>query len=309
MVKNTEHVTSDLALINLNTGIEQALLKYLPADWTGTIRFDMPDKENLPSGPTVCVFLYDIQEDLELRHGRPRQYDPLQGTFTHRQVHVRCCYLLTYWEPTTSRPMLADAQPIQVMNMALNGLLNMQLPDHPSAFTRVVAPSEHLSSLGNFWQSLGDRPRLCLNFNVTIPIELGLSDAALAAPPVLHTDLKTQGADWERDDLALQYKRELIGRVIDATAKAAASDTDWPALRTQLARLQVTCDYVGDDGNVLPLPRVCVAGLLDETTCVCVDAMIADMSGGWSGKADIITDTLEVVLLPAATPRGEEGGI
>ncbi|QRR07645.1 DUF4255 domain-containing protein [Burkholderia sp. MS455] len=252
---------SDGTLIFLNKGIEDALTKYI--DGTIKIRFDMVDKENLPNDPTICVFLYDIQEDLELRHGQPRAYQASVHQLAPRRVHMRCCYLLTYWEQSKPTPVPYDGQPVQVMNTALNGLLNMRLEHLPAAYVQVVAPSEHLSSLGNFWQSLGDKPRLCLNFTVTIPIELGL-DHEDTVPPVMSTELDETDPPpegWEDLDKALHFKREWVTAMLKA---CPATQTDWNSVRAQLARLQVTCAYVDDKGAPLPKPAINLSGGLDS---------------------------------------------
>ncbi len=251
---------SDMTLIELNTHIRTALEAYLPAEFktANRIRFDMFDKENLPDNPTVYVFLYDIQEDLELRHGQSRHYQQQTETFSPRYVLVRCCYLLTYW--WTGDDKVTEA--LQVNNMALNALLNLKL-GMPEAFVRVIAPSEHLSSLGNFWQSL-DKPRLGLNFTVTVPVDLDLEDDA-ATPRVMNASLADIAATWEHEDVALQFKRALVEAALVAYAQqsGAASATDWLAVRTKLAHLQVTCDYgasLSPDG----LPVIRVEGLLDS---------------------------------------------
>lgn len=258
-------VKSDDALITLNTAIKFALEQYLPPELIkpGGIRFDMVDKDNLPDDPTVCVFLYDIQEDLELRHGQPRHYQHQHGSnkLAPRQVHVRCCYLLTYWEAKGSAESHdpATSQQLRVINAALNAVLNMSLtglsgfPALPPAFVRVIAPSEHLSSLGNFWQSMGDKPRLCLNFTVTIPISLGLeSDETVA--PVNTTELQAIMTSWEQEDRALQFKRKMITRVL---AALSGQPGDWGAVRTTLASLQVSCSSLDE-----PL-KINVSGSLD----------------------------------------------
>lgn len=253
----------DDSLLALNEAIWQALTRYLPADFygPGRIRFDMIGKDKLPSDPTVSVFLYDIQEDLELRHGQSRHYNPTSHVLSPGQVHVRCCYLLTYWEPADSAPEGFDtpSQQMQIINAALNAILNMQLPELPSAFVRVIAPSEHLSSLGSFWQSMGDRPRLSLNFTVTIPIALGgkVADSG-TIKPVLSVDaeLTPQDASWEQEDRALQFKRALIAQVLSAYQASPHKKPDWVAVRAQLARLQVSYR----DGAS---PRMHVAGNVD----------------------------------------------
>lgn len=280
---------SDDALITLNTAIKFALEQYLPPELItpGGIRFDMVDKDNLPDAPTVCVFLYDIQEDLELRHGQPRHYQPDNNRLTPRQVHVRCCYLLTYWEAkgSTGGHDPARSQQLQVINAALNAVLNMSLtgltgfPELPPAFVRVIAPSEHLSSLGNFWQSMGDKPRLCLNFTVTIPISLGLeSEEAVSKVETfeLHDtaelrdtpELQAIMTAWAQEDRALQFKRKMITRVL---AAFSGQPIDWGKLRTTLAGLQVSCSSMADP------PPITVSGTLDaklhETVTQVIHAM------------------------------------
>jgi len=240
---------TDNSLLDLNDAIQTALERYLPVEFgsAGRIRFDMIGKDRLPSEPTVSVFLYDIQEDLELRHGQPRHYNPGSHDLSPRQVHVRCCYLLTYWEPADSEILGFDtpSQQIQVINAALNAVLNMQLPGLPLSFVRVIAPSEHLSSLGSFWQSMGDRPRLSLNFTVTIPISLvgNVTDSDKISPVLrLSTELTSQDTSWEKEDWALQFKRALIAHVLHSYHNAP-SNPDWIAVRAQLARLQVSYSY------------------------------------------------------------------
>lgn len=259
---------SDDTLITLNRNIETALKKYLPADNGPAVRFDMADKDNLPDTPTICVFLYDIQEDLELRHGRSRQYDASAGAFAPRQVHMRCCYLLTYWEKTADGGKVGpDAQPVQMMNKALNALLNMQFADDFPAVLRVVAPSEHLSSLGNFWQSLGDKPRLCLNFNVTVPVRLGLKadDSKETGPMVRNIILDEQP---EVPEPAVQtFRRALLEKVI-ARAATRHPDADLNALRGQLSKLQLNGGVTNSDPYKLE-------GLVDKDCGEMITAVFA----------------------------------
>ncbi|WP_171845262.1 MULTISPECIES: DUF4255 domain-containing protein [unclassified Burkholderia] len=270
MTKSNGTASSDKALITLNQNIEKALKRYVDA--AIGIRFDMVDKDNLPSDPTICVFLYDIQEDLEMRHGQPRHYQATMNQLTPRLVHVRCCYLLTYWEKSQSKPVLYDGQPVGVVNDALNALLNMQLPELPSTFVRVIAPSEHLSSLGNFWQSLGDKPRLCLNFTVTIPIQVGL-DQHEKLPPVLSAELGELAEPWEQYDTAWQFKREVVKQVMAECAKD--TEIDWVSVRTQLARLQVVCDY-GTAEQPQERPVIRISGLLDMQLKSMVSEILSD---------------------------------
>ncbi|WP_339417455.1 Pvc16 family protein [Photorhabdus hindustanensis] len=42
----------------------------------------------------------------------------------------------------------------------------------PGAYTRIIPQQENLNSLGNFWQALGNRPRLSLLYSITVPMKL-----------------------------------------------------------------------------------------------------------------------------------------
>jgi hypothetical protein len=273
----THFAVNDKSLLMLNAQIEMTLNTYLPQPVQ--IRFDMPDKDNPPDCPTLCVFLYDIQEDLGLRHGQSRQYVAGTGEFDPRQVNVRCCYLITYWERRPETKVGPVSQPMVVMNAVLNALLNADWDkslrnklDLPS-FSRVIAPSEHLSGLGNFWQSLGDRPRLCLNFQVTIPIKLGLGQSE-KEHPVLNVQIKPSVAQsWEDYDKSLPFKRVLVDKVL-----ASLKDVGQMQLaRAQLARLAVTCEYTNPDDP----PTAHVSGLLDEKTHEVLSQVINENEDEW----------------------------
>ncbi|MGP3159451.1 Pvc16 family protein [Serratia marcescens] len=282
---------SDMTLIELNTHIRTALEAYLPAEFktANRIRFDMFDKENLPDSPTVYVFLYDIQEDLELRHGQSRHYQHQTETFSPRYVLVRCCYLLTYW--WSGEDKVTEA--LQVNNMALNALLNLKL-GMPEAFVRVIAPSEHLSSLGNFWQSL-DKPRLGLSFTVTVPIGLDLEEV-VSTPRVMNSSLADMAAKWEHEDVALQFKRALIEAALAAYAQQseAASASDWLAVRTKLAHLQVTCDY-GASQSPDGLPVIRVEGLLDSPLYEIVVSEGEILTGVWKEQGSVDMSALQLM--------------
>lgn len=284
---------SDTSLITLNQKIKEALLQYLPSeDFTptnGAIRFDMVDKDKLPSTPTVCVFLYDIQEDLALRHGQPRHYQPGEHSLSPRRVHIRCCYLLTCWGLSEHHSDV-DSDQVQVINMALNALLNMQLPD---TYVRIVAPSEHLSGLGNFWQSMGDKPRLSLNFTVTVPVELGLGSPDIR-PPVISTAVHVEPQlSWEQGDLALQFRRQLIELCL---GRPVAADQD---ARTQLVRLQVSGVYTDAQGTDLPHPELAVSGLLSATVYSEVMSVLESMKSDWKDRVTVNMDKLQKIVVPA----------
>lgn len=214
---------SDERILRLNQQIFEVLINYVDVD-PDYIRFDMPNKDDPPEAPTLCVFLYDVQEDMKLRQSQPsmtrstiRQYTP-----------VRCCYLLTYWDPVTlaSGPL---SQTMVVMNQVLNALLNLELifnqdtEEEGPVLTRVIEPTERLSSLGTFWHSLGDKPRLCLNLTVTVPVGLALGQTN--APAISHLGLLTEAEGQDRlsdDVLQNELKAVLLKHLAPATSLVRA---------------------------------------------------------------------------------------
>lgn len=191
----TASVPSSSAIIAVNKALNTALTSYVNGEVT--ITFDLPDPDNLPSDHTLSVFLYEIHEDLQLRisqvRSNSRNPDTNVVSIAPSWVNVNCNYLITYWDPpqTTSgvgSPASApDNQAIQVMNQVVNALINnRQLGDIPGAYTRMILPKDELNSLGNFWQSLGNRPRLSLHASVTVPVSL--TDKKDTATGVLTTE-------------------------------------------------------------------------------------------------------------------------
>src|ERR1700759_1622825 len=94
-------IGSSTAIIDVNNALNVALTNYV--DDGVKITFDLPDLDNLPSDPTVSVFLYEIHEDLQLRTAQVRSAsrDPAtnQVTISPGWVNVSCNYLITYWDP------------------------------------------------------------------------------------------------------------------------------------------------------------------------------------------------------------------
>ena len=178
-MKSTKDNTHS-AIIKLNTALEDVLKVDLGTDVI--IRFDLPKLDSPVESPTVSVFLYQLTEDLELREGEPRQYVKADKKYAVANVYLRCSYLITYWDPSDGGEsgQGPDSQQMKVISW-ITGAHNRELPGGGSLFSRLM-PSEHLNSLGNFWQALGNRPRLCLTYDATIRVPL--NDILPAVDPV-----------------------------------------------------------------------------------------------------------------------------
>jgi len=128
-----------------------------------------------------------------------------------------------------------------VMNQVLNALLNLEsvltassatAGEAEPAFTRVIEPSEHLSSLGSFWQSLGDKPRLCLNLAITVPVKLTSPDEEIS--PVSKLELIAGAAGVPSlEQVPSRFIMLLIERLKPIAGLA----------RVQLEKLIVMCEW------------------------------------------------------------------
>ncbi|OWO84290.1 hypothetical protein B5C26_04465 [Photorhabdus luminescens] len=176
----TSVMTSDNEIIEINKALNDILIKYLdiPSQKID-IHFDLPEINSIQSKPMVSIFLYDIHEDLKLRSAEPRRYNPATNTLLPGWININCNYLITYWganklSSDSSNPdSKPDNQAAQVMTRILNALINnRQLTGIPGAYTRILPQQENLNSLGNFWQALGNRPRLSLLYSITVPMKL-----------------------------------------------------------------------------------------------------------------------------------------
>ena len=171
-MKSTKENTED-AILKLNTAL-QTVLRAALTDEQIIIRFDLPQLEKPVTSMTVSVFLYQLTEDLELREGEPRQYSSTAKKYKVANVYLRCSYLITYWDPSDGGEsgQGPESQQMKVISWITGALINnRELPGGGSLFSRLM-PSEHLNSLGNFWQALGNRPRLCLTYDATIRVPL-----------------------------------------------------------------------------------------------------------------------------------------
>ncbi len=110
-----------------------------------------------------------------MRSGESRRYNDTTGKFAPGFVHVRCCYLFIYWPGNSqdTKHDKPDSESSRAMNRVLNAVLSRRtFANLPGSYTRVIPPQEQLNSLGNFWQSMDNKPKLCLSYSVTVPVQL-----------------------------------------------------------------------------------------------------------------------------------------
>lgn len=192
-------ITSNSSILDVNNALFNALSAYV--DSGVTIIFDLPQTDNPPTEPTLSVFLYEIHEDLQMRTAQMRvpTYNKSEKSVSIAPgwVNVNCNYIITFWDITQTQSSglgspgdAPDNPAIKVMNQVVNALINNRtLADIRGAYTRMIPPKDELNSLGNFWQSLGNKPRLSLNLSVTVPVTLTNHNDTAPAVETVSADL------------------------------------------------------------------------------------------------------------------------
>lgn len=163
-----------------------------------SISFAQPDESFPPSSvtkPAVNLFLYDVREDLKLRHNewfRYRQIPPAGYEVKRQLLLMECSYLVTAWSGSGTAAAKDEHTVLSAMLMALrrhnclpHTLPNKTEPDGPAikilqgtlaginplprAFT---IQGGYLQNLGEFWRSMGHGPKPRFNYTVTIAVDV-----------------------------------------------------------------------------------------------------------------------------------------
>lgn len=178
----------------------KALLEYELADIHPNLSFsfESPDN-NFPSGivttPAVDLFLYDIRENLELRHNEQffRQAGSAAATaLTREPVLVECTYLITTWSDAVETASHDEQVIISDVIRALYRHVSIPdtLPDKtdpngapvrilqgglvgadplPRAFT---IQAGHMQNPSEFWSAMGGKPKPQCNYQVTFAMDV-----------------------------------------------------------------------------------------------------------------------------------------
>jgi len=172
---------------DLDETIAALLRRDLPPALVGQVQisFATPDDQFPPQSvtlPAIDLFLYDVQENLELRSNEVYLERRSDGTATRTQAPARVdfSYLVTAW-PSESVPDPAEDEHHllgEVMRVllryrtipedVLQGVLKEQQPPLPVSS---LQPGR-LQSLGEFWQALGGKPKAALTYQVTLSVDV-----------------------------------------------------------------------------------------------------------------------------------------
>ena len=243
----------DQSLLQVNKIIKNMLLEFMPQDSTVEILFGIPPEvDTPPTTPTFSVFLNQLEEDTEMRHGAFGTYNEEGDLYLPGAVNVRCSYYITYWDGSEeAEDIEPDGQMMTVVNAALNALINnRQLTftindvDYPiSAYTRLMPVQTSPFTYTGFWQCLGNKPRLVLVYVVTIPVtkqpviieDSPVTKISMDTDQKPSTDIYKEAADilWSRihdaiiDEIVDSYEQKAqLNKLSITTRPVASTDQD-----------------------------------------------------------------------------------
>ena len=149
------------------------------------ISFDPPDSKFPPAWiklPAINLFLYTALENLELRNTEWMWEKGKSdiGTVKKPQIQIECSYIITAWTSETSPNHMLEEHRLlgEAMKALLKGRIFPQdslygsLKDGTATIIRAVAlQPEHLN-IGPFWQAMGVKPRVAVNYQVTLSVDI-----------------------------------------------------------------------------------------------------------------------------------------
>ncbi len=164
------------------------------------IEFARPDKEYKPNPQgSVCLFLYDIRENRELRSNEPIRVvnNNGQSTVERPPTRVVCSYLVTAWPAEKvgvdlKAKLNIDDETAVDLNLLEQQLLGEVLqvlsryptipasslqgklaePPQPVPLPMITAQAEGLTNISEFWSAIGSNLRPSLNVKATISVKV-----------------------------------------------------------------------------------------------------------------------------------------
>lgn len=131
--------------------------------------FRIPAEKEIFSKPSLSFYLFDVHQDLRLRQGE-HVHAVRAGEDDPHLYWLSFNYLITYWDNATLQTS-PDSQYSEFLDALLMKLMTpLELPGFPEAQCRFIQTSEHVNSVGTFWQSIGQHPHLALTYEITAPV-------------------------------------------------------------------------------------------------------------------------------------------
>ena len=218
------------------------------------IEFARPDKDYKPNPQgSVCLFLYDIRENRELRSNEPVRVVNNNGqpAVERPPTRVVCSYLVTAWPAEKvgvdlKAKLNLDEETAVDLNLLEQQLLSEVLqvfsrypmipesslqgrladPLQPFPLPMITAQAEGLTNISEFWTAIGSNLKPSLNVKATIAVQATTAEPE-AKPPaesVLVTDKPS--------------RLEIKGQINDATSA--------PIAGARIAIVELDLDTISD---------------------------------------------------------------
>lgn len=181
-------------------------LELQPAAGGFSISFATPDAQFPPTSvtlPAINLFLYEIQENRELHRSDWTAERLPNGSVIKRPPPTRidCSYLITVW-PSSSAPDPASDEH-SLLGQVTRALLRYRiLPDEvlqgslqgqePPVRAIALQPTQ-LNGIGQFWQAMGGRPKVGINYTLTITMEPAITPLTAPLTQSQQIQFTTQG--------------------------------------------------------------------------------------------------------------------
>lgn len=179
-------------LDDLDSTLEALLKAELPSEMfpTTQISFAAPDAESVGSKPAINLFLYDVRENLDLRSGVAsfQRQDDRTAVRVRAPARVDCSYLITFWPmesgeasgPKVEHQFLGLVMKILMRHCKLPAeVLQGELANHEPPVRAATLKTGYLNSMGEFWQAMGGKPKVAINYTVTIAVPVHEPDEAV----------------------------------------------------------------------------------------------------------------------------------
>jgi hypothetical protein len=188
------------------------------------IRFDRPDgrlADSARSSPTVCLYLYDIRENRELRRADVTVERRGDGTAELRPPALRfdLSYLVTAWASDVEQEheLLGKVLTVLLAHPVLEpSLLQGELHEQELPIPTSVGQPDGLVDAGTLWNGLGG-VRPALFYNVTVPVSPFLpEERRLVAARLVRVTEKQRDepapVETRRPEESVEFAGKVLGR-------------------------------------------------------------------------------------------------
>ncbi|HLP87150.1 MAG TPA: DUF4255 domain-containing protein [Nostocaceae cyanobacterium] len=173
----------------LDNTLESLLKQELPpdvpsADTEVFISFDTPYQGTIKQKPAINLFLYDVQENLDLRTSAWSVERQSNGKAIKKRppARVDCSYLITAWpqnedDVQTEHQLLGEVMKVLLRYRKIpENYVADNFEDQEFPLRLISLRPSNLKSFGEFWQAMGGKegtkPKVVLHCTVTIAVSV-----------------------------------------------------------------------------------------------------------------------------------------